>query len=187
MLTIRLRRTGKKKKPSYRIVVIPSQKAVYGKYVDLLGSYNPFTKKVILNSQKAMEWMNKGAKPTNAVGKILIREKLEHKSIIIKKFRAVSKKELEAQKAAEEAEKTKLQAEKEAAKAAFAEKVEAEKASQPTAEEKLHRAVEEEIKEEKTEAEKETQEKETKVPDKEEAQKNQDAENKTEQEKPQKS
>src|SRR3990167_7410527 len=116
MLTIRLRRTGKKKKPSYRIVVIPSQKAVYGKYVDLLGSYNPFTKKVILNSQKAMEWMNKGAKPTNAVGKILIREKLEHKSIIIKKFRAVSKKELEAQKAAEEAEKTKLQAKKEAEK-----------------------------------------------------------------------
>src|SRR3972149_5193002 len=182
MLTIRLRRTGKKKKPSYRIVVIPSQKAVYGKYVDLLGSYNPFTKKVILNSQKAMEWMNKGAKPTNAVGKILIREKLEHKSIVVKKFRAVSKKELEAQKAAEEAEKTKLQAEK----AAFAEKVEAEKASQPTAEEKLHRAVEEEIKEEKTEAEKETQEKETKVPDKEEAQKNQDAETKPEPEEPQK-
>jgi len=161
MLTIRLRRTGKKMKPSYRIVVADSRLPIYGKYTEMIGHYNPFTKVVVLDIKKASIWMDKGAQPTNTVSKIFQKQGLKHKSIQIRKFRAISKKELEAQKAKEEAERAKIQAEKEAQKTAFEQKMEAEKAAHPTAEEKLHQAVEEEIKEgketpvvEKTEEEK---------------------------------
>lgn len=149
MLIIRLRRTGKRGQPSYRIVVTDQRKSVYSPYIEMLGHYDPQTKVIVLNKEKAETWMEKGAKPSNTVAKIFEKQGLKHKSIVIKKFRAVSKKELEAQKAQEEAERAKEQAAKEAAKAAFEEKIEAEKAAQPSSEEKLQAAAEETIKEEK--------------------------------------
>lgn len=157
MLVIRLRRTGKKHQATYRIVVTDQRKSVYSPYIQMLGHYNPKTKEVTLDKEKALEWMKKGAKPSNSVSKIFEKEGLEHKSIVIKKYRAVSKKELEAQKTQEEAKKAKEQSEKEAAKIAFEEKMEAEKAAQPSSEEKLQAAAEEAkaateaIQEEKTE------------------------------------
>ncbi|MFA6492565.1 MAG: 30S ribosomal protein S16 [Patescibacteria group bacterium] len=151
MLSIRLRRTGKKKKPSYRIVVTDNRAPIYGKYLEMIGHYDPFTKVVVLDKEKALEWMNKGAKPSDTVGKILEAQGVKHKSIVIKKFRAVSKKELEVQKAQDEAEKEKERQEKEAAKEAFEQQVEAEKAEQPSSEEKLQEAAEESIKEIKEE------------------------------------
>lgn len=163
MLVIRLRRTGKKKQPNFRIVVADQRAPIYGKYIEMLGHYDPRTKTLVLNKEKALVWMNQGAKPTNTVGKILKKENLEHKSIIIKKFRAVSKKELETQKVQEEAEKAKVQAEKEAAKAAFEQQLEQEKAAQPSSEEKLQEAASEAIHEIKTE-EKEKQEEKPEAP-----------------------
>ncbi|MCL5406946.1 MAG: 30S ribosomal protein S16 [Patescibacteria group bacterium] len=151
MLTIRLRRTGKKKKPSYRIVVADNRAPIYGNYIEMIGTYDPFTKAIILDQKKALSFMDQGAKPTNTVSKIFQNQGLKHKSIVIKKFRAVSKKELEAQKAQEEAEKAKVQAEKEAAKVAFEQQVEAEKAAQPSSEEKLQQAADVVIQEEKAE------------------------------------
>lgn len=147
MLSIRLRRTGKKKQPSYRIVVTQKQAPIYGQYLEMLGHYNPFTKTTVLDKNKTLEWLKRGARPTNTVGKIFEKQGLKHKNIIIKKFRAISRKELEAQRAQEEAEKAKIQAEKEAAKAAFEERVESEKAAKPSSEEKLQEAAEESIKE----------------------------------------
>lgn len=151
MLTIRLRRTGKKKKPLYRIVVTDSRTPVQGKYIAMIGQYNPFTKAIVLDTKIATDWMNKGAQPSNTVSKIFLKQDLKHKSIVVKKYRAVSKKELEAQKEIEEAEKSKIQAEKEAAKVAFDQQVEAEKAAQPSSEEKLKESAEESIKEIKEE------------------------------------
>lgn len=162
MLTIRLRRQGKKKQPQYRIVVAPSQAPIFGKYLEMLGTYNPFTKAVVLDGQKALDWMSKGAKPSNRVARIFQKEGLKHSSIVIKKFRAISKKELETQKAQEETEKAKIQAEKEKAKAAFEEKVEKEKAAQQSSEEKLHQAAEESIQEDKTEGKAEVKKEEEK-------------------------
>lgn len=127
MLVIRLTRTGKKGQPSYRIVVADSRKAVSSPYIEMIGQYEPKTKNIVLNTEKAIDWMNKGAQPSNTVAKLLTREKLEHKSIVVKKYRAISKKELERVKAEEEVEKAKEQAEKEAAKEAFDAQVEAEK------------------------------------------------------------
>jgi len=150
MLVIRLRRTGKKGQPSYRIIVADERASVYGKYIEMLGHYNPLSKAVVLDKEKALEWMNKGAKPTNTVAKIFEKQGLKHKSIVIKKFKAVSKKELEAQKAQEEKEKAEEAAKKEAAKEAFEQQVEAEKAAAPK-EDKLKEMAEESIKEVKAE------------------------------------
>ena len=161
MLVIRLRRTGKKGQPSYRIVVADQRKSVYSPYIEMLGTYNPNTKKIILNKEKALDWMNKGAKPSNTIAKILEKEGVKHNSVVIKKFRAVSKKELESQKAADEAQKAKVQAEKEAAKEAFEAKIEEEKKEQPQ-EDKLMEAANEaiaEVKEEETEKVEEKEEK----------------------------
>ena len=127
MLVIRLTRTGKKGQPNYRIVVTDQRKSVYSPYVEMVGHYDPKTKKIVLDHEKTLAWLDKGAKPSNTVAKLLEKEGLKHKSIVIKKFRAISKKELERIKAEEEAEKAKEQAEKEAAKEAFEAKVEEEK------------------------------------------------------------
>lgn len=150
MLAIRLRRTGKKGQPSYRIVVADERTSVYGKYIEMLGHYNPQTKAVVLNNEKALEWMKKGAKPSNTVAKLLQKQKVEHPSIVVKKYKAISKTELEKQKAEEEKAKAEEAAKKEAAKVAFEEKVEAEKAAEPK-EDKLQALVEESIKEVKAE------------------------------------
>jgi small subunit ribosomal protein S16 len=144
MLVIRLTRTGKKGQPNYRIVVTDQRKSVYSPYVANIGHYDPRTKKVVLDNTQAIDWLNKGAKPSNTVAKILEKEGLKHKSIVIKKFKAISKKELETQKAAEEAQKAKEQAEKEAAKEAFEAKVEEEK-KEHAAEDKLQAAAAEAI------------------------------------------
>ena len=132
MLVIRLRRTGKKGQPNYRIVVADSRKAVYSPYIEMIGQYDPKLKTIVLDQEKAMDWMKKGAQPSNTVAKLFVREKMEHKSIVVKKFRAISKKELERIKAEEEVEKAKEQAEKEAAKVAFEAQVEAEKEENAT-------------------------------------------------------
>lgn len=156
MLSIRLRRTGKKGQPTYRIVVADERAPIYGNYIELLGTFNPNTKVITLNKEKATDWMNKGAKPTNTVGKIFIKEGLKHNSIVIKKFRAVSKAELEKEKAEDEKEKAQEAAEKEAAKAAFEEKIEQEKSEAPK-EDKLMEMAEESIKEVKEEENQATQ------------------------------
>lgn len=151
MLAIRLRRSGKKGQPSYRIVVADEKAPILGKYIEMLGHYNPFTKVIVLDNEKALEWMKKGAKPSNTVAKLMQKQGLEHDSIVIKKFRAVSKAELEKQKAEEEKRKAEEAAKKEAAKAAFEEQVEKEKAAEPK-EDQLQAAAEESIQEVKAEA-----------------------------------
>ncbi len=150
MLAIRLRRQGKKGQPSYRIVVADQKAPILGKYIEMLGHYNPFTKAIVLDNQKALGWLKKGAKPSNTVAKLMQKQGLKHNSIVIKKFRAVSKAELEKQKAAEETKRAEEAAKKEAAKAAFEEQVEKEKAAEPK-EDKLQAMAEESIKEVKEE------------------------------------
>jgi len=151
MLAIRLRRTGKKGQPFYRIVLTDERKSVYSSYLQMLGTYDPRSKKTVLDKEQVLEWLKKGAKPSNTMAKILEKEGLKHKSIVIKKFRAISKKELEAQKAQDEAEKAKEQAEKEAAKEAFEAQVEAEKKEHEDETDPLMAAADEAIAEAKVE------------------------------------
>ena len=94
MLVIRLRRIGKKNKPSYRIVVAEHTNPVSGKVVADLGFYNPHTKKIGLLAEPAKEWLDKGAQPSNTVAKILTKEKVKHNLIVVKtKNRPAKKKE----------------------------------------------------------------------------------------------
>ena len=66
-VAIRLRRTGAKKRPFYRIVVADVTRPRSGKYIDSVGYYNPVSDPVQLevDTDKAIDWLGKGAKPTD--------------------------------------------------------------------------------------------------------------------------
>ena len=69
---IRLRRMGAKKTPFYRIVVADSRSPRDGKFIEEIGYYNPLTapKEVVVDSEKANNWIKNGAKPTDTVDRL---------------------------------------------------------------------------------------------------------------------
>ena len=73
---LRLRRMGKKKQPSYRIVAIDSRAARDAEYLENLGTYNPRTEPaaVLLKPERALYWLSKGAQPSDTVRNILSRQ-----------------------------------------------------------------------------------------------------------------
>jgi len=70
---IRLQRHGSKKRPFYFIVVADARSPRDGKFIQKLGTYNPLTvpATIQLDRQKALEWLHKGAQPTDTVRQIL--------------------------------------------------------------------------------------------------------------------
>jgi small subunit ribosomal protein S16 len=72
LLRIRLRRTGKKKQPSYRLVVADSRAPRDGAFIETIGTYNPLTDpaSITLDEDRAREWLSKGAVPSERVVKI---------------------------------------------------------------------------------------------------------------------
>src|SRR6202008_4476158 len=70
---IRLQRHGSKKRPFYFIVVADARAPRDGKFIQKVGTYNPLTvpATIQLDRQKALEWLNKGAQPTDTVRRIL--------------------------------------------------------------------------------------------------------------------
>lgn len=70
---IRLQRHGSKKRPFYFIVVADGRSPRDGKFIQKVGTYNPLTvpATIQLDRQKALEWLNKGAQPTDTVRRIL--------------------------------------------------------------------------------------------------------------------
>lgn len=73
MLAIKLKRVGKKGQATFRIVVNEKRSKVQGKFNADLGWYNPHTNEVKLDGAKALEWMKKGAQPTDSVHNLLVR------------------------------------------------------------------------------------------------------------------
>ena len=73
MLRIRLRRTGAKKHPSYRVVVADLRAARDGSFVDYLGNYDPMTDPATINidRDKFDSWVNKGAQPSDSVASLI--------------------------------------------------------------------------------------------------------------------
>jgi small subunit ribosomal protein S16 len=69
---IRLNRIGAKKQPFYRIVVADSRAPRDGKIIEMVGTYDPKTdpSTIKVNKEKVIEWISKGAKPTNTVQKL---------------------------------------------------------------------------------------------------------------------
>lgn len=69
MLSIRLIRKGKKKRPFYRIVVMEKSKSPRSAYLELLGDYDPIKEpiEVNINKERFDHWLSIGAKPTDTV------------------------------------------------------------------------------------------------------------------------
>lgn len=72
MVRIRLRRIGLKAQPSYRIVVADKESPRDGRFIDIIGFYNPRTQPATMDidEAKVFEWMGKGAQPTESVAQI---------------------------------------------------------------------------------------------------------------------
>lgn len=79
---IRLARHGKKNYAYYHIIVADSRAPRDGRFIELIGSYNPNSNPatIILDNDKALDWMNKGAQPTDTCRRIL-----SYKGVLLKK------------------------------------------------------------------------------------------------------
>jgi small subunit ribosomal protein S16 len=75
MLSIRLRRTGAAKRPYYRVVVADSRATRDGRFVEVLGHYDPRPDPsiVTIDTERANYWLGKGARPSNTVKSLLKR------------------------------------------------------------------------------------------------------------------
>jgi len=87
MLVIRFLRIGKKHQPCYKIVVTDKRRPPRGgRFVEKVGFWNPLTKEKILKAERIKYWMSKGAKPSDSVYNLLVKEKVcEGKKIPVHK------------------------------------------------------------------------------------------------------
>jgi small subunit ribosomal protein S16 len=74
-LKIRLTRLGDKKTPFYRVVVADSRSPRDGKFVEVIGTYNPLTNpaEIKIDNEKASAWLKNGAQPTDTARELLIK------------------------------------------------------------------------------------------------------------------
>jgi small subunit ribosomal protein S16 len=75
MLVIRMRRTGSKKRPHYRVVVTERRSPREGGFIETLGFYNPRTKPAVVDVNKARieHWISQGARPSDSVRTLLAK------------------------------------------------------------------------------------------------------------------
>lgn len=75
MVKLRLKRMGAKKVPFYRIVAADSRSRRDGRDIDTIGTYDPTKNPAIvnINEEKALEWLNNGAVPTDTVRTLLVK------------------------------------------------------------------------------------------------------------------
>ena len=73
MVRIRLARVGAKKQPSYRVVVADQRSPRDGRFIEIIGHYNPRTEPatMVVKEERALYWLERGAQPTEAVARIL--------------------------------------------------------------------------------------------------------------------
>ncbi len=119
MLRIRLRRTGKTKQPTYRVVIADARAKRDGDFVEIVGHYNPRTKPstLVLKEDRVRHWLSKGALPSETVHRLLFKEGLTTVEPP-KRVTKPSNADVQAAKAAEEAAAAKVAEEAAAAKAA---------------------------------------------------------------------
>ena len=75
MVRIRLRRVGKRKQPVYRVVVADSRSPRDGRFIEIIGQYKPLSdpSEIVFDTDKALDWLRKGAKPSESVTALLKR------------------------------------------------------------------------------------------------------------------
>lgn len=72
---IRLTRLGDKKSPFYRVIVADSRSPRDGKFIDIIGTYNPLTNpaEIKIDNEKARQWIKNGAQPTDTARNLLVK------------------------------------------------------------------------------------------------------------------
>jgi len=80
---IRLTRHGRKKLPFYRIVVADVEAKRDGKFLDIVGTYDPLKDpaEIILDSEKLQSWLDQGAKPTQTVKSLMVKHATAEKAV----------------------------------------------------------------------------------------------------------
>ena len=88
MVKIKLRRIGATKQPSYRLVVADSRSSRDGKFISIIGHYNPRTQpeELVIDEKQALDWLGQGAQPTETVARLL------NKLGILDKFNEIKEK-----------------------------------------------------------------------------------------------
>jgi len=78
LVAIRMARIGSKKRPYYRIVVIEKRRARNGRFLEVIGQYNPIANpaQININGERALYWISKGAEPSETVASILRQKEI---------------------------------------------------------------------------------------------------------------
>lgn len=139
MLTIRLSRIGKKKKPIYRLIISEKTKDPYGRALEILGTYNPFSKELVVKKDRINYWLSKGSGISPTANNLLIENK------IIQGEKMTASKKGKKKKAEEESKNAKTEKKPEENKNENKEKVQEEPKMAET-EEKAEETVKEEAK-----------------------------------------
>jgi small subunit ribosomal protein S16 len=84
MLSIRLRRTGSKKRPFFRVVVSEARSKKEGQFIEVLGFYNPRTKPAVveINKERIQHWIKSGARPSDSVRTLLSKHLTRDRAIV---------------------------------------------------------------------------------------------------------
>jgi len=112
MVKIRLTRTGRKNEPHYRIVAMPEENKRDGKAIEYLGHYDPRSKQIDLDIERAKYWLSVGAQPTDTVRGMLVKFKLLKALPQKKKIEKKEVKQEKTEKKKEEQPKKEKEAEK---------------------------------------------------------------------------
>ena len=101
MLAIRFQRTGRKNDASFRIVVSEKTRhPLAGNPLAVVGSYNPKTKRTIVDAEKVKHWLSKGAQASGTVNNLLVKEGVvTGKKVNVRNTKVAPKKEGEEAKA----------------------------------------------------------------------------------------
>lgn len=102
MLKIRLQRIGRKNDPSFRAVLTDSKNAAKsGKFLEIIGSYNPKAGVAKFDAEKVKFWISKGAQVSETMHNFLVSQKIiegKKKNVLSKKSPTTKRKELKAKK-----------------------------------------------------------------------------------------
>lgn len=103
MLRIRLRRVGAKKQPQYRMVIAENEWPRDGRFLEIVGHYNPRTnpETVEVNEARVLHWLGQGARPTESLQKVLTKAGTLGRFERLKKGEALETLLAEAQTAAD--------------------------------------------------------------------------------------
>jgi len=93
MVRIRLRRVGLKKQPSYRIVVTDHESPRDGRFIEIIGFYNPRTEPITIDLQedRALYWLSVGAQPSEPVARLLKKIGTQDRLVRLRKGETIEK------------------------------------------------------------------------------------------------